>query len=459
MTDKWPDESDEWADEPGDQELSDTAIETDVDSKISDDPSGQRLVALLPDGRRLVLSGAGAGATVFDGTDTTVAGPTIRDRDDALASGAPPIMLLHRPHQAAGVIQRLSASIVAATRGGVSLGVAAMLPDSSEATVTQWLSAHPAAALRLADPGCFRMDPTLVRISDLSDRALRWAPYLGQDEIDVGELLDRQRFAGANLFLSSGRALDPTSPQRSLDTVFTSADEALSKLQAGERMALNLTMSTQWLASTALREMLFAQLVDQEQFDLWHIRVQWPAALRAFQQPTDANLLAGYKRLGQLAYDEERRLLLPQTGSTGWLQLGFGATGFGAGPFGAGQAFKEYSQGGGGGTTPVPRYFEPSLLHYVERSVHEALSSQSDYETCDCPYCPALLAAVDWNHELARLHGLHWLGRLAALQTTSGRPIEAVVRRSVRAAIAAAESQPLAGISSPQHLRAWDRLL
>ena len=249
MTDKWPDESDEWADEPGDQELSDTAIETDVDSKISDDPSGQRLVGLLPDGRRLVLSGAGAGATVFDGADTTAAGPTIRDRDDALASGAPPIMLLHRPHQAAGVIQRLSASIVAATRGGVSLGVAAMLPDSSEATVTRWLSAHPAAALRLADPGCFRMDPTLVRISDLSDRALRWAPYLSQDEIDVGELVDRQRFAGANLFLSSGRALDPTSPQRSLDTVFTSADEALSKLQAGERMALNLTMSTQWLAA------------------------------------------------------------------------------------------------------------------------------------------------------------------------------------------------------------------
>jgi hypothetical protein len=459
VTDNWLDESGEWADEPDDQGPSDTTIESDVESKISDGAVGERLIAALPDGRYLVLSGAGAGSAVLDGAETTAVGPTIPSRDNALAPGAPSIMLVHRPHQAAGVIPRLLASIVAATQGGVSLGVSAMLPSSTEATAAQWLSAHPAAALRLADPGCFLMDPTLVRIPAVSERALRWAPYLGQNEIDVSELLDIQRRVGANILLSPGRALDSTNPQRSLDAAFANADEALSQLQAGERMALNLTMSAQWLASTTLRELLFAQLVDQEQFDLWHVRVQWPASLRAFQQPTDASLLTGYKRLAQLASDEGHRLILPQTGSTGWLQLGFGAAGFGAGPFGSGQAFKEHSQGGGGGITPVPRYFEPTLLHYVERSVHEALASQSGYETCDCPYCPALLGAADWDHELARLHGLHWLGRLAASPTTSGRPTEAAVRRTVRTAILAAESQPLAGISSPQHLRAWDQLL
>jgi|SRR5271163_9710 len=459
MTDNWFDESDEWSDEPDDAAQDDTKIESDIESKVSDTATGERQIATLPDGRYLVLTGPGAGSALLDGTGSTEARTSIPTRDEALLTGALPMMLVHRPHQAAGVTPRLLASIVAATQGGVSLGVSAMLPSASESAITQWLSEHPAAALRLADPGCYLMDPTIVRNKPLSERTLRWAPYLGREVLDMRELLDHQRNVGANLLLSPGRALDPTNPQDSLDEAFAAADDAISELNAGERLALNLTMSTQWLTSTTLREALFAQLVDQEQFDLWHIRVQWPASLRAFQQPSDASLLGGYKRLAQLASDEERQLLLPQTGLTGWLQLGFGAAGFGAGPFGVGQAFKEHSQGGGGGNTPVPRYFEPTLLHYVERSVHDALSSQPDYETCDCPYCPALLADADWDHELARLHGLHWLGRLAALPTTSGRSIEAAIRRTVRTARRAAERQPLADISSPQHLRAWDPLL
>lgn len=459
MTDDWSSDSAEWDDEPEEPGQDDSPIAAEVDSKMSDPPSQVGLTAVLPDGNHLVLSGPGAGSVLLDEASSTPSAIRIPTRDEALLEQAPPIMIVHRPHQAVGVIPRLLASVLAATDGGVSLGVSAPLAGMTEASAQQWLSEQPAAALRIADPRGYLKDPTIVRIRPLSARVLGWAPYLKRDELDVGEILDTQRKVGANLLLSPGRALDPTDPQQSLDKAFADADTAIAMLEPGERLALNLTAPSQWLTSKALRDALFAQLIDQEQFDLWYIRIQWPASLRAFQQPTDANLLGGYKRLAQLASDEERRLVLPQTGLTGWLQLGFGAAGFGAGPFGAGQAFKENSQGGNGKTPEVPRYFEPTLLHSVERSIHNALSTQSGYETCDCPYCPALLSGRDWDHELARLHGLHWMGRLAALPSTSGRTVSATVRRTASAALAAAEKQPLAGISSPQHLRVWDQLL
>jgi hypothetical protein len=458
MRDQWPDETEEWADDADYRVDLDLSIESEVESKVTETPYVERRAALLPDGTYLALSGAGAGSAVVDSSESE-GSIRITTRDEALASEFSTLLLVHRPHQAAGVTPRLLASIITATRGGVALGVSASLPRSTESAAAQWLLGHRMASIRIADPACYLMDPNLIRIPAVSERTLRWAPYLRGPEIEIADLLEVQRRAGANTLLSPGRALDPTDPQRSLDAAFAAADEALSELATGERLALNLTMSAQWLSSRALREALFAQLVDREQFDLWHVRVQWTASLRAFQQPTDAELLAGYKRLAQLASDEERHLILPETGATGWLQTGFGAKGYGAGPFGAGQAFKEHSQGGGGGNLPVPRYFEPSLLHYVERSVHDAMALQHGYETCDCPYCPALLGNADWNHELARLHGLHWLGRLAGLPAEAGRSKEAAIRRTVRAAIQNADLQPLAGISSPLHLRAWDQLL
>jgi hypothetical protein len=107
--------------------------------------------------------------------------------------------------------------------------------------------------------------------------------------------------------------------------------------------------------------------------------------------------------------------LLPHTGLTGWLQLGLGATGFGAGLWGSSHAFREDKERTGFGNNPeVQRYFEPALLHTVERSVHDVLSADPAYTMCDCPSCPALQDG-SWNHRAAKLHQLHWLGRLAAV--------------------------------------------
>lgn len=451
----------DWDDDP-DFDIEDGGLQLDPpdsDALIGLDDDQGLQIALLPDGSALRLTGSGAGSAVEEVPDPQAAvQATLPSRDEAL-DGRVPLLLVHRPYQGGGVLPRLLANVIATTGGRVSVGAVTPLPRSTAASHESWLSDCAAASVRIADPAGFKLDGGVISCDPPSDRSLRWWPYLAADPLVVADVLDAQRQVGANLLLSPGRGVDPSDPQGSLDAVFAEADRSLAELQNGERLALNVTLPRTWLSRPMLRDLLFAQLLDQEQFDVWHIRVQWPSALRATEQPVDFELLQGYKRLAQLAADEERALLLPQTGLTGWLQLAFGAVGFGSGMPGSDQAFKEPA-GGGGGVAPIERYFEPALLHSVERTVHEALRDRDGYVPCTCPYCPVLHASADWRHDLSSLHQLHWMGRLAADAAATGRGgPSGAVRRAVRGAIAAAAAEPLAGLSAPRHLAVWDRLL
>ena len=269
-----------------------------------------------------------------------------------------------------------------------------------------------------------------------------------------------QRDRGANLLLTSGRALDPSDAQQSLDAACAEGDDALAVLKPGERLALNLTVSAAWLIRPVLLRALLAQLVDQEQFDTWYVRVQWPGSVRAYAQSADARLLAGYRQLAEVAADEERRLLLPQTGLTGWLMLAFGAAGFGSGLAGSYQAFGEPVTGGG--RPRIERYFERQLLHTVERTARPVLLSDPGYAPCRCPYCPPLLSAAAWSHEYAGLRYLFNAGTLTAEVAPAAagrRGTYGAVGRKVRSAQRFAEGKALTGNSDPVHLRAWDQLL
>ena len=237
----------------------------------------------------------------------------------------------------------------------------------------------------------------------------------------VADVLDVQRQTGANLLLTSGRALDITAQQPSLDKLVHEGDEALASLQAGERLALNITISAAWLAQPTTRDALLGQLLDQEQFDIWHLRVQWPLSLRSWAQPMSEEMLRGYKRLAELAEDEQRTLLLPNTGLTGWFLQAFGAAGFGIGLFGSGNAFIE-TTGGGGGGAPIERYFEKQLLHTVERTAYDQLTRWPDYIVCDCQYCRALRAREVWSHDLAALHYALALAELTADTARAASP-------------------------------------
>lgn len=447
----------EWDEEPYEQDSQDEGL--DLERELSAFDVRPELAALSDGSGAVILSGPGAGTTVAMPSEKPAKPEVpIRSRDGALTSGVP-LFIVHAPHQQRSLMPRLLASVIAATRGAVSTAAAVGLPKGTNESWSNWLQSCAAASVRIADPLGYLLDPTIVRVPEVSARSLRWHPYLKNATVDIAQLLETQREVGANLLLTSGRALDHTAPQSALDSAFTEGDEALAEIVPGERLALNLTLPAAWLSNPTLRSKLLGQLLDQEQFDIWHIRVQWQAGLRSMHQPVDEELLTGYKRLAQLAADEGRILMLPQTGLTGWLQLAFGSTGFGTGLFGAGQAFKEHSQGGGGGQPEIERYFEPTLLHPVERVVHDAMRAKPDYIACDCPYCPALHAKPEWDHNLARLHMMHWQGRLAGLSAARKKSQETAIRQTVRTAVQAASSAPLAGISAPRHLQAWDRLL
>lgn len=422
-----------------------------------------RVLAPAPSGAGwVVMDGPGAGSTVLPAGSTTPGEyqltTALPSRDKAL-SGKSPLMIVHCPHSNRGSIPRLLASVASASQSTLGLAAAVLLPSAAPLAHTQWLSSCQAASLRIADPACYLRDSDLLKVKKINSYAPKRAPYLLRAELDTAEVLDAQRLVGANLLLSPGSVLDPADAENSLDTVFEQADDALAALDDSERLALNLTVSQQWLTNPVLRDTLLARLIDQEQFDVWYIRVQWPSSLPTFHQPTDRKLLDGYKRLAQLATDEDRLLLLPQTGLTGWLQLGFGATAFGASLAGAGHAFREESQRGGGPTERVQRYFEPSLLHTVERTAHAVVATADEYSQCQCPYCPLLWTKPDWDHHLAELHHLYWMGRLAAVESMTGRPRPAAVRRTVRTALKTAATLPLTGPNVPQHLPVWDQIL
>ncbi len=422
-----------------------------------------KVAARLPDGSGyLIVEGPGAGSVVTASAGSSVrAAAALPDRDNAL-DGTRPLFLIHRSYNFAQALPRLFANIHATVGANVSLGLISSLPQISEDSHCSIHGNCAAAAVHIVDPLGYFLVRGDLRVPDLSGRAQSRAPYLTGIPTTVSEILDLQRNRSANLLLTSGQALDPADPQRSLDAVCVEGDDALAALKPGERLALNITMSARWLTHAPLRDRLLAQLLDQEQFDTWYIRVQWPAALRSYAQPTDEALLRGYQRLAELAVDEGRRLLLPQTGLTGWFMLAQGIAGFGMGISGTDQAFREDTGGGGGPAPIIERYFERQLLHIIERTARPAVISDPQYVPCDCPYCPPLFASPAWSREYAGLHLLFNAGRLASSAAPAiagpGGP-RAAIRRAVRSAVAFASGKGLSGISDPRHLQVWDRLL
>lgn len=421
-----------------------------------------RAAARLPGGSGyLIVDGPGAGSITGSGAGSGIreAAP-LPGRDEAL-DGTLPLFIVHRTCHYWRALPRLLAQLHAAAGANVALGVASSLPTATEQSHAGFNSACGAAAVRLVDPHGYLTDPQDVRVKAPSDRSKRWAPYLDGGPVTAGELLNMQRDRGANLLLTSGRALDPAGAQGSLDAACAEGDDALAVLKPGERLALNLTMTAGWLARPVLRDALLAQLVDQEQFDTWYVRVQWPGSVRAYAQPAGTELLAGYRQLAQVAAEEERRLLLPQTGLTGWLMLAFGAAGFGTGLTGSYQAFGEPV--GGGGTNPrIERYFERQLLHTVERTTQPLLQRDPAYTKCLCPYCRPLFSGAAWSHQYAGLHYLFSAGTLTAQVAPAAagrRGTHGAISQKVRAARKFAEGKALAGNSDPAHLPAWGQLL
>jgi hypothetical protein len=457
---------------PDDEEFWNEIVDDDGDEGHEDVQgvpfwSGPSSVVPVADSDKfLVVDGPDAGRVSENGNlwaEQLRPAPRLLTRDDAL-DGNVPIFLAHRGGQHHKLLPHALARLHHVQGQNVAIGVVLRIPGQTPSINQKFFARCATAAVRVADPICYMMDEDVLRLRKgaISKQAIERAPYL--DNLGSGDwirqVLDAQREAGANVLLTPGRALDAGNAEQSLKALFEEAEQAVSLLAKGERLGLNLTVTGRWLAADDLREKLFNELLDREEHEVWFVRVQWRYQ-PSYTQLSSEGLLKGYKRLAELAIDEGRLLLLPQTGIAGWLMLAFGAKGFGVGTSGADQAFTEPGFARTKGATRKERYFERQLLHTVERSVHDVLKDEPDYENCGCPYCPALLNGPAWSHELSGLHGLYSIGHLTAdVQRNSSRGgYHSAVRRVVRDAMQFASGKDLVDINAPQHLAAWDPLL
>lgn len=381
--------------------------------------------------------------------------------DDALGGGRP-LLIVHKPHQHADQVAQLLTQLQADTGSNLGLGVSSWLPSADPDTHRAFNASCTAAEVRIVDPRAYVADAQLLQVKSPSATAVERAPYLSGVPFTVADLLDTQRKCGANLLLTPGRALDPSNAVGSLAAAIDEGDEARSLLEPGERLALNITLSAEWLRNEDRLDDLLAELIEVDQFSIWYVRVQWPSTARSWQQPADELLLNGYKGLAATAHEQEKCLLLPQTGLTGWLALAWGAAGYGTGTTGSIQAFLRESEGGGGGAPPVERYFERQLLHFVERTARPLLAGDAVYGQCTCPYCASLFTGETWSHKNAGLHYLHATGTLTAEVAAPGSELSQVryaVTDKVRAAVQFAQDKPLTGHSDPGQLDTWDQVL
>ncbi|MGA5559965.1 hypothetical protein ACPCUV_02080 [Streptomyces platensis] len=458
----WLEDEDSLTDVVDEEQIEDAVANAYLDAEDEYVPIDDGIGYLAVSGAEAgsIVSALPSGSTVTEAT----AAPAIVSRDKSL-TGDRPVYLVHRGGRQADFLPWVMGELHHKKGRSITIGAVANLPSARGEKLGSFFRQASVAALRIADPQCYRLDEKVLRLppSPIGKRAWGYAPYLSttEDADWVLQVLEAQRGVGANLLLTPGRALDPDTPQKSLDAAFQEADEALALAERGERLALNLTLPSRWLSSEALRNRLLDQVLDQDQFDVLYIRVQWAQA-KAFAPTEDADLLMGIKRLSNLCADEGRSLLLPQTGITGWFALAHGATGYGLGVSGSEQSFAEYAfRRGRKGQQQAQRYFEKQMLHTVDSSAHDVVRSSRGYIDCSCAYCPQLFENQTWSHALAALHHLYCMGELTAKvhedSTRGGR--HGAVRRIVATARRWSSELPLGTSEVPRHLAAWDQAL
>lgn len=416
------------------------------------------------------------------GPDSLGGSTQVRSRDEALDGGLP-LLLLHREARYFKSLPGLIDQMHGMSAASLSLGVVVNLPRVKPDVAQTWLTNPCAASVRIADPELFRrpdmwgpdllmerdgpprpdepsrplMPQNTTRLWDYWNREL----LSGPTQAWTAEVVDAQRQAGANLLLTPGVPLDQHAPIEALNQFEQHVSWSRNALETNERLAVNITIESPWLATPALRSRLLNVIFESDE-DTWYVRVKWPFQ-QAYAELIDGALLDGYRELAAFMEDEERILLLPTSGGTGWVSLAWGATSFGTGigsaarGFTTGRPIRRKSP-----ATASPRYYEPPLLHSVEKTTADALARIPGYTACTCMYCFQLRQLPSWS---AELHGAHYLlavgEQTAALARGSGR--RGVARRMVRAARRTRDrvvsTVPLTDRDSPAHLTLWEERL
>lgn len=472
----------------------------DVDTEDEDVPDDEpEIVAEVDDDTTagaapanvIVLSGPRAGSVVSrpeEADSVTPGGPRLARKvssaNVALAPGEV-LMLVHRPGYYAARIPHALARVHADfSHTGLHLGISAGLPRKGASKTKEYLDGCGAAAVRIADPEGYALpgepidDPkvtlTTTQLSNVGYADPAVAPSSGAPSTEEWNrrVIRSQRAAGANVLLTAGRALDPADAVEALEEAGRALDVLLNEVESSEVPAWNLTLTPPWLTTAKLRDQLLAELVDRDDVHVWHVRVRWPLLRppRAFGQLKQKELLDGYRELATTARQEDRALLLPNTGLTGWLTLGWGSTGFGTGSSQSAQSWADSPRIAAQPGRPRPRvnrHYASALLHTVNVDSHKALATAlpaTSYPTCSCPFCTEQEQAPTWQPHIESSHAIYAMGALAAKVADTPRRDRATrIKQLVDAAhnlhLQLPPSAKLPANESPEHLARWTGLL
>lgn len=387
-----------------------------------------------------------------------------------------PLVLLARSHQMSNGLPALLAVARRATKGAIGLGLVVRAPNMSPSAAAAYLGSCPRNTVVLADPSLHQNpksgSPTAAA---LSARASAWNPWFNSapshaDALDVKwirTVLDVQRSMQASVLLSATSWVDAVGASKQLADamrwVVASRNEATDA-----PMFVNLTLDSSWLSNSALRALLLAELVESEE-PLWYLRFYWPIVDPRYGQLANQRILEGYRELATVAALEGKRVILANSGLTGWIGTALGAAGFSTGPSWPEQAYAQQRQmASSPGRSRVPsrpRYFDTNLIHTIDHATQVAVSQLPSYAHCRCRYCANLpLSATivsPWPKEEAGLHYLLSTAKLTYRLVANPR-LEAL--REVRRArtfmsqLAGTASAPT-GDNTPKHLVAWESLL
>ncbi|MFD7160034.1 hypothetical protein ACFV9C_35970 [Kribbella sp. NPDC059898] len=396
----------------------------------------------------------------------------------ALRRGAP-LLLLHKSHQHSSVLPQVADDILRRHGGALQLGTIAPMPRMSPTSIEAYFDRMSTAPVRIADPECFARDDSfgssLAAQRDgkpyVGSTSKHWSYFTdvqknGHTETWVRDVLDAQRSCGATVLLTPGLWGDPATAKYAIATMRQHAEWSRRALDADEKLAVNVTIPASWLTTGALRDRLLDEIVDMDE-QVFYLRVRWPLLGQPYGQLIDRTILDGYLELAAVFDDNDKVLILPNTGLTGWVGAACGAHGFSTG-IGSGERAFADTRVIKINTKPRPaptrRVFAHSLLHVVDVTTAEQVDSLTA-DRCHCRFCRAQrrLPAGQWDKALAGAHYLRRVGDMTAGIATNPRGRRVAARRATRDARRivgdVSARLPLVGANEPKHLELWADLL
>lgn len=377
-----------------------------------------------------------------------------------------PVFLMAQGYNNRGAIKPVAESL--GKEGAKAPGLLLSLDDVALSVVRNTVSNgfDPMTPL-LIDPGAHRYSRKTI-----GGKTLKSAPWIGRSAPSdkaswkkaIDEALKEQREQGVDALLTPGVELEATAHaafQTQIDAVVRAAAK---RPDDDPPWFVRVCVHEEWLDNQPLQRLLLSQLTDLDEKLGVALHVRWrkEGILR------DKPRLEALRKVIEVIANDDRDLLLLQSGILGWLSLSWGSWGFSAG-LAHGQGWLDtglirFGRPKGQKSPPrKKRFFEGGIIHNVLDGDHARLSSHASYSSCSCGFC-ANLGSGQWDHLKSQQHGLYTLAKL----TERARKSSTTARReAVKVAIddALAEWSALSGISgldsgaTPRHLKIWSELL